>query len=795
MFKMKKRQYISLLLTLIWLLWGSAYAQADEVYQPTLITEAPLIDGILNESIWKTACTACEATNLTVILPDTHEPASLKTFFKFVYTDKALYVGVTCEQPASTHVRRLGARDDTTVTRDAIRVMLDPSGKGHYGYLFDVGLGGSIVDGTIRPESKMNNDWDGPIKAVTTSDDNNWYVEMELPWDMMQFPRQEGKRRIGVLLRRFIPSLGEFWATPHLPMISSVYLSAFAPMEIEDINPKGRFTFYPYVAVGYNSVKEKTEENIGADVFWQPSPGLLASATINPDYGDVESDKVVVNLSAVETFYEEKRSFFVEGNDIFKTWSATDNGLNLVHTRRIGSTPDKPVVEGATSVTSLSVRSDIISALKATGQIGELRYGFMTAFEDDNDFLVNHPVKGVYEISGESRDFYTARILYEHSNNKLGYLGTYTVNPAYEAWVHSVDDQWLSTNQQWRLENQAAVSNKDGEQGFAWNGRLNYSQIRKQEVMLSLDYIDDQFNCNDFGYLGRNDQFGFNLEYANYDTPVKKLKELRWFLFVKGKANEHLIDPEIGGRAMMNFQNLTSLTAELKYLPESWNDKYILFEWRDLNSLGYRDYRKEPGFKVDFMGRTNPSKPVSFEFQPTVYTENNGGITRRLRVNMDFDFMDEWQNNIAVDYYNKEDLIVWSSSSKRLFGYNSDELTVTMNSGFQIAQNQELRVGIQWIGVDAEGKTAYDIGVDGDLIKNNSTNAAAKSFNSAKFVAQVRYKYEFAPLSDLYLVYNRGSNLDYRGDNYIQDDFGNLLSDSIDKKDVDLILVKVRYRF
>jgi len=796
-FKIKKRLYILLSLSLIWLLWSSAYGQTDNVYRPTRITEAPKIDGILNEPIWETACTACEATNLTVILPDSipPKPASLRTRFKFVYDKRALYVGVTCEQPAATQVRRLSARDDTTVTKDAIRVMIDPSGEGFYGYLFDVSLGGSIIDGTIRPESKMNYDWDGPIKAVTTSDDKNWYVEMELPWDMMQFPHQEGKRLISVLVRRHVPSLGEFWATPHLPMISSVYLSAFAPMEIEDINPKGRFTFYPYVAVGYNSVKEKTEENMGADVFWQPSPGLLASATFNPDYGDVESDKVVVNLSAVETFYEEKRSFFVEGNDIFKTWSATDNGLNLVHTRRIGSTPDPPVVEGATSVTSQSVRSDIIAALKATGQIGELRYGFMTAFEDDNDFYVNYPEKGVYEISEDSKDFYAARILYEHGNNKLGYLGTYVTNPEYDALLHSIDSQWLSKNQQWRLENQVALSFLDGNQGYAWNGRLNYSQIRKQEVNLSLDYIDDQFNCNDFGYLTRNDQFGFNLEYAKFNTPVKKLKEIRWYLYTKGKTNDHLIDPEIGGRVMMSFKNLNSLQFELKYLPESWNDKYILGEWRDLDDLGYQDYRKEDGFKVDALARTNPSKPVSFEFQPTVYTEDNGGITKRLRVNMDFDLMDEWQNNLAVDYYNKEDLVYWSLLNRRLFGYDTDELTVTLNSGFQIAQNQELRLGIQWIGVDAEGKTAYDIGADGDLIENSSIDPAKSSFNRAKFVTQIRYKYEFAPLSELYLVYNRGGSLLYSGSSYIPNDFGKLLSDSIDKKNVDLIMLKVRYRF
>ena len=102
-------------------------------------------------------------------------------------------------------------------------------------------------------------------------------------------------------------------------------------------------------------------------------------------------------------------------------------------------------------------------------------------------------------------------------------------------------------------------------------------------------------------------------------------------------------------------------------------------------------------------------------------------------------------------------------------------------------------MGIQWLGLDAEGKTAYKIGTDGDLLGNG--NGFDRSFNRATFVGQIRYKYEFAPLSDLYVVYNRGSQLSYTGDDYIQDDFGDLLSDSLDEKDVDLIMVKVRYRF
>lgn len=765
----------------IGLLTLSAGAPASEVYKPPRIKTPPKIDGKLDEPMWSSAYTV---TGLTVIVPDTGESASLNTIFKFAYTGKALYIGVVCEQPADTQVRRLSARDSTDVQRDNIRVMLDPSGEGNYGYLFDVALGGSLTDGTIRPEKEMNNDWDGPWRAATSTDEHSWYVEMELPWDMMQFYPKKGKRNVNVMLRRQVIHLGEFWAIPHLPMVSTIYLSAFAPMEVEDINPRGRLTFYPYASVGYDAVAEKSQEKMGADVFWQPSPGLLASATFNPDYGDVESDDVVVNLSAIETLFEEKRSFFVEGNDIFKTWSFKHNGLNLVHTRRIGDTPDNPVGINNSEIVKRPIRSDIIAAMKMTGQVSNWRYGLMTAFENNNDFLIRDTDRGNYERTTDGRNFYTARALYEYSDNKLGYLGTFTQKPAYDAWVHSIDGLWLSSDQKLRIESQAAMSDVDHEQGYAWNGRLSYGEIRKWELNVQLDYIDDSFDCNDMGYLARNDRFGFKTEYSDFDVNIESLKDIRWFATIDGEANEHLLNMDIGAMVMMNTYNLTHFSGEAYYRPASWDD---------ITSRGNGAYRKKQGFYVNFMVNAFPTKPIRPEIQFTAYTEDNGGITKRYRGNIRLDPFDEWQNAIDVNYYDREDWIVWQGG-KRLDGFDAGELTVTFDSNYQIARNQELRVGVQWVGLDAKGKTAYEI-EDGDLVEKGHLDPSENNFDIARFVAQVRYKYEFAPLSDLFLVYNRGSRLLYSGEDYISDDFGQLLSDSLEKKDVDLIMVKVRYRF
>ena len=155
--------------------------------------------------------------------------------------------------------------------------------------------------------------------------------------------------------------------------------------------------------------------------------------------------------------------------------------------------------------------------------------------------------------------------------------------------------------------------------------------------------------------------------------------------------------------------------------------------------------------------------------------------------------MDQWNIESEINYYNKQDWILWQKKDNRMDGFDADQLNIRIDSNYKISSHQELRLGIQWVGIDAIGKTAYRIGPDGHLNKTNE-NANESSFDYTQFVGQIRYKYEFAPLSDLFVVYNCGGLLVHDADAKT-DDFGDLLNDSLDEKDVDLFLIKLRYRF
>jgi len=758
------------------LLWQPAHGRDEPLFTPTFVEKAPVIDGSLNEDIW---ATAFEAKGLRVIEPDTGEPGSYQTRIRMAYDKEALYLGVISEQPADTHVLRISARDRKWIGRDAIRVVLDPTGQGRYGYLFEVALGGTLSDGTIQPEWRYSLDWDGPWLAATSVDEHHWYAEIEIPWDIMEWPAKKEKRRIGVYVRRQVSHLGEYWAVPPIPFNASVFLSDLAKMEVLGVNPKGRLTFYPYIKAGYDGMSQKRKESVGTDVFWQPSSNLLISATVNPDFGQVENDKIVVNFGPTETLFQEKRPFFLEGSDIF---AAGD--LNMVHTRRIGAPADEPDLPANTEVTQRPPISDILTAVKVTGQNRNLRYGLMTALEDESDFAISDGS----EVSVRGKEFYTARALHERRGTgsgytAIGYLGTLVRDRGEAAWAHSIDAQWQSSDSRYRLETQAAMSDVLGERGYAWNGKASYSPESGTEYQVDLDYLDDKFNIDDMGYMERNDRLKFDGSYRKYHYDMPGFRRRSYSIRAKGEVNDHLLSMRVQGVLYLKFHNLTTLMTELRYMPETWDD---------LSSFGHAGYRRKEGYRLSASWTSDQSKPFSVYISARAFPEDNGGISKRLGLASELAPLDMCRIHSSISYYDREDWILHRSGDE-MNGFDTDQLTFSLDSDIRLTAKQKLRLGLQWVGLDARGETAYRIDADGYLTESGE-EVASQSFDYAEFSGQIRYKYEFAPLSDLFVVYSRGG-LVYWGADSKKDDLGDLLSDSLEERDVDRILIKIRYRF
>ena len=273
------------------------------------------IDGRVDEAIWSEIPAF---DRMTVTDPDTLEKPTHKTRTRILYTDKGLFVAAEMEQPVDTLVERLSSRDES-INRDEVGFAIDSSGKGLYGYFFRLALGGSKTDGKIAPEDNLTNQWDGPWIGETVVTEDGWSGEMFIPWSALSMPDGDRGRQISISVLRKVAYMDETYTWPPLPRSQARFISAFEPVPVEGVNPKQQWEIYPYVSATSDEIRNEADGRGGIDVAWRPSSNLQLTATVNPDFGSVESDDAVVNLTAYETFYPEKRLFFLEGNEVFLT--------------------------------------------------------------------------------------------------------------------------------------------------------------------------------------------------------------------------------------------------------------------------------------------------------------------------------------------------------------------------------------------------------------------------------------------------------------------------------------------
>lgn len=367
-------------------------APEQKVVRAVRTEEAVIIDGILQEKVWQTE----PADGFTQNDPNDGAPATEKTHVWVAYDDKALYVAAYCydSQPKQI-ISRLGRRDSQTDS-DWFFFAVDPYYDKRTGYLFGVNPAGSVLDEVLSNDVNEDTSWDGvwEWKAVVNGD--GWIVEMKIPFNQIRFPKKDAYIW-GVNFMRVIKRKNEKAAFSWVPKNETAFVSKFARLEgIRGISPGRHIEFLPY-SVGQAQFRPSQQGNpfelghkyfgnVGFDLKIGLKSNLTLDASVNPDFGQVEVDPAVVNLSAYETFYEEKRPFFIEGASIFDNFGRGGVYLNaninwpsptFFYSRRIGRSPQGYVTQDG--FVNFPDRSTILGAAKITGKLGGWNVGFVNA--------------------------------------------------------------------------------------------------------------------------------------------------------------------------------------------------------------------------------------------------------------------------------------------------------------------------------------------------------------------------------------------------------------------------------
>ncbi|MFZ2053630.1 MAG: DUF5916 domain-containing protein, partial [Candidatus Aminicenantales bacterium] len=340
------------------------------------------IDGVLSESAWQSA----GFSDFTQSDPLDGQPPTEQTTVWVAYDRDNLFVAarLSDSQPGLI-VSRLGRRDDM-VDSDWFLFGIDPYYDRLSGYFFGVNPSGSILDGTFFNDTGKDSTWDGIWESAARIDEQGWTVEVRLPFSQLRF-KKKSAYTWGINFQRNIKRKNETDFFAWVPKEESGFVSRFADLAgISSINPGRRLELLPY-AVSRAAFSPKVPDNpfragqdyaanIGSDFKAGLRSNLTLDLTVNPDFGQVEVDPAVINISDQETYYQEKRPFFIEGASIFNFGRGGPNvylplGWSdpaFFYTRRIGRAP-QGYAAGPGYVDAPDWATILIAA-KVTGKIG-----------------------------------------------------------------------------------------------------------------------------------------------------------------------------------------------------------------------------------------------------------------------------------------------------------------------------------------------------------------------------------------------------------------------------------------
>lgn len=816
------------------------------------VNEGIDIDGLLDEDVWNQAD---PITGFYQFEPDEGEASSQRSEVWVLYGEGNVYIGAMLydENPQGIE-RALGRRDEYN-RADWFLVSIDSYFNRRNAYTFGVNAAGVQFDalrssegggggpggggGTTPPG--MDPSWDAIWESAVRVNDEGWIVEIRIPNSMLRFPKTE-VQTWGIHFTRRIPRLGE---TSEWPLVSradrSNLVARFGHLtEIRDIQPRPNLQIRPYTVAGLNSREDPDNPgeaqvnstiDVGGDIKVGLGPNVTLDATINPDFGQVESDPAVLNLTAFETFFDEKRPFFIEGIQIYEFSVGPGE---LLYTRRIGA--QDPIIGAA----KLSGRTEngtsfgVLGASSGSDFDPTRNFGVVTASQQFGSFSEMGAILTGYDAPsrfGEGRLQSTSggvdwdiRFL----DNRYGIEG-------FSAF----------TRRSWTAE---GLNTETGFAGKVW--------LRKRQGYLNgfagLDVFSDEFNPNDVGQLRENNFIAnlYSLEYQlNKGRPFGPVRRGDFTLFgLQQLSYDKGLNLGLNVDLDANFILTNFQEVRLGFTTERPFNGYDLFETRGLGPWGRPSvYEFRGAFETDQRRSWIVSPEVEFAWH------EDGGQAYTLVFEADVNAGTRFSFSGSVEGEWEDNVTAWASNESFLFdgsdwflgerSVSPDELTPTE---YLLLDNPQLLNSI-FSQITPFSNNTFYVPIFGSrdtrsvdfTLRSNVTFSPTLSLQvySQLFLAKGRYsdfkvlqnrddlveipsylkrseftlsslqsnvvfRWEYRPGSNIYLVWTHGRQLEDslhplapNGSSPYDRSIGNRISDTFDIFPQNALLAKIEYTF
>jgi hypothetical protein len=346
------------------------------------------VNGELTEELWQTAIPADAFVQRE---PQEGGQPSQRTEFRVAYDASTLFVRVHAFDTEPNRIVSYLTRRDDESPSDWIRILIDSYHDKRTAFEFAANPDGVKQDRYWYNDNNTDNSWDAVWDVKVARDPGGWSAEFRIPFSQLRFTPSESLT-FGFAVSRSIGRLNETSTWPLLARSASGYVSSFG--ELGGLSMRGspkKLELVPYIVS--NLTRQRPGDNpllsssvaeaaVGLDAKYALTPGLTLTSTFNPDFGQVEADPAVVNLTAFETFFSERRPFFIEGSGTFRFDSdCWDGPCSLFYSRRIGRPPEGTSVlpSGDAIFTAYPSQSRILGAVKLTGRVGQFSVGALHA--------------------------------------------------------------------------------------------------------------------------------------------------------------------------------------------------------------------------------------------------------------------------------------------------------------------------------------------------------------------------------------------------------------------------------
>tara|TARA_Y100000590_G_scaffold122407_1_gene140087 strand:- start:8812 stop:11109 length:2298 start_codon:yes stop_codon:yes gene_type:complete len=737
------------------------------------------VDGELSEEEWESAK---KITKFYQVIPFNLEEPEQETLVRVYETEDGLYLGYTNYQSRETMREQQHERDADNANADKVGVTIDFDGDALMAYSFTVSLGGSLKDAVYRNENEEKKDWDADWIAKTSIGKDAWFAEFFIPWSVAPMKDQEGdKRKIRISFWRMSIELSKGFATIQSNPRRARFISAFNDMYVKNFNSSG-VDFFPYITASNERISGSNETKVGAEIFWKIDSSSQLNVAINPDFGQVESDDVVINFSAMETFYSDKRPFFSENQSMFDVDGY--RFIYVINTRRIGGAPDYKCEDFNSDLEDLcnlnkKGYTDIDTAFRYTKVGEDYDMGFLGAVESNEHF-------------SEGRNFFAARYRLKQDNLSYGYLGTFTDNPILDssANVNSMDITY-KPNKDLRIYGLLLNSIVEDKKGYGF--RMSMSKQVNQDLSTGMGffYLDKDLDLSDMGYLMRNNWIMLGgqtqLQQTNFNDSSKTLtRDYQINYGCRALANFDSEGCMIGFDFKNQFQNTSMVETEINFRTKG-RDNMIT---RMSPLAPYIRMPQNYGLELKYV---SPRKKL---WQWDIFAMRGKGSQRSSSMGWRNKYyssiklfpLDNLTLRLSYSHENQSNWLNWIEGNL-LATYDKTQRNTNFSIKYFKGNQHELRVKAQLVAFNAKKPQAQIASFNGKL---NESSVNLDSFSIGQLAFQVRYRYEFMPLAYLYAVYTRGGRI-YENDE--EDDLGTLYQRPWDEPSADNFTLKLRYRF